>query len=201
MSTAADAKVILAYLMEHCGIPSAAGEGAGTGGDTGTGESRESSLFRRIRGLEDAEKIISLLHQELTIARRFTIGRLLDSGITEADGYRLETITDTITSVDAAKLFREVPELYEKIARVPAHILVKELGHDMLRSMLIEAKGADAVRRYDTISVEDLDAVFSSAEDAAPYKRTISYPAGYAVRETGGGGTGSPEAGSAEAAL
>ena len=66
----------------------------------------------------------------------------------------------------------------------------------MLRSMLIEAKGPDAVRRYDTISVEDLDAVFSSAEDAAPYKRTITYPAGYAVRETGGG-----EAGAKEAAL
>ncbi|HJJ60255.1 MAG TPA: hypothetical protein O0Y08_05295 [Methanocorpusculum sp.] len=124
------------------------------------------------------------MHQELTIARRYTIGRLLDSGITEADGYRLETITDTITSVDAAKLFREEPELYEKIARIPAHILVKELGHDRLRSMLIEAKGPDAVRRYDTISIEDLDAVFSSAEDAAPYKRTITYPAGYAVRET-----------------
>ena len=56
MSTAADAKVVLAYLMEHCGIPSAAGEGAGTGGDPGTGESRESSLFSRIGGLEDAEK-------------------------------------------------------------------------------------------------------------------------------------------------
>ena len=184
MNASADAKVILAYLMEHCGIPSAAGEGAGTGGDTGTGESRESSPFRRIRGLEDAEKIISLMHQELTIARWYTIGRLLDSGITEADGYRLETITDTITSVDAAKLFREEPEFYEKLARVPAHILVKELGHDRLRSMLIEAKGPDAVRRYDTISIEDLGAVFSSAEDAAPYKRTITYPAGYAVRET-----------------
>ena len=185
MSTAADAKVILAYLMEHCGIPSAAGEGSGTGGDTGTGESRESSLFRRVRGLEDAEKIISLLSKELTLAKRYTIGRLLDGGVTEADGYRLETITDTITSVDAAKLFRDEPELYEKIARIPAHILVKELGHDRLRSMLIEAKGPDAVRRYDTISVEDLDAVFSRAEDAAPYKRTITYPAGYAVRETG----------------
>ena len=66
----------------------------------------------------------------------------------------------------------------------------------MLRSMLIEAKGPDAARRYDTISVEDLDSVFSSAEDAAPYKRTISYPAGYAVRVTGGG-----EAGAKEAAL
>ena len=181
MSTAADAKVILAYLMEHCGIPSAAGEGSGTGGDTGTGESRESSLFRRIRGLEDAERIISLIGKELTIARRYTIGRLLDGGVTEADGYRLEEVRETITSVDAAKLFREEPELYEKIARIPAHILVKELGHDRLRSMLIEAKGPDAARRYDTISVEDLDAVFSSAEDAAPYKRTISYPAGYAV--------------------
>ena len=196
MSSTADAKVILAYLMEHCGIPSAAGEGAGTGGDPGTGESRESSLFRRIRGLEDAEKIISLLSKELTLAKRYTIGRLLDGGVTEADGYRLETITDTITSVDAAKLFRDEPELYEKIARIPAHILVKELGHDRLRSMLIEAKGADAVRRYDTISVEDLDAVFSSAEGAAPYKRTITYPAGYAVRVTGGG-----EAGAKEAAL
>ena len=174
MSTAADAKVILAYLMEHCGIPSAAGE-------DNSPESPESSPFRRIRGLEDAEKIISLLSKELTLAKRYTIGRLLDGGVTEADGYRLETITDTITSVDAAKLFHEEPELYEKIARIPAYILVKELGHDRLRSMLIEAKGPDAVRRYDTISVEDLDAVFSSAEDAAPYKRTISYPAGYEV--------------------
>ena len=193
MSTAADAKVILAYLMEHCGI--AVPEG------TGTGESRESSLFRRIRGLEDAERIITLLHQELTIARRYTIGRLLDGGITEADGYRLEAAVETITSVDGAKLFRDEPELYEKIARIPAYILVKELGHDRLRGMLIEAKGADAVRRYDTISVEDLDAVFSCAEDAVPYKRTITYPAGYAVRETGGGETGSADAGSAEAAL
>ena len=193
MSTAADAKVILAYLMDHCGIPSAAGEGSGTGGGSGTGESRESSLFRRIRGLEDAERIITLIGKELTIARRYTIGRLLDGGITEADGYRLETITDTITSVDAAKLFRDEPELYEKIARIPAHILVKELGHDRLRSMLIEAKGADAARRYDTISVEDLDAVFSSAKDAAPYKRMITYPAGYAVRETGGGEAGAKE--------
>ena len=194
MSTAADAKVILAYLMEHCGI--AVPEG------TGTGESRESALFRRIRGLEDAEKIISLLSKELTLAKRYTIGRLLDGGVTEADGYRLETIRETITSVDAAKLFRDEPELYEKTARVPAHILVKELGHDMLRSMLIEAKGADAVRRYDTISVEDLDAVFSSAEDAAPYKRTITYPAGYAVREANrGGDAGSADAGSVEAAL
>ena len=193
MSTAADAKVILAYLMEHCGI--AVPEGACTG------ENPESCLFRRIRGLEDAEKIISLLSKELTIARRYTIGRLLDGGITEADGYRLETITDTITSVDAAKLFRDEPELYEKIARIPAHILVKELGHDRLRSMLIEAKGADGVRRYDTISVEDLDTVFSSAEDAAPYKRTITYPAGYAVRETGGGEAGRAEAGAKEAAL
>ena len=185
MSTAADAKVILAYLMEHCGI--AVPEGAGTG------ESRESSLFRRIRGLEDAEKIICLLAKELTIARRYTIGRLLDGGIMEAGGYRLEAAVETITSVDAAKLFREEPELYEKIARIPAHILVKELGHDRLRSMLIEAKGPDAVRRYDTISVEDLDAVFSSAEDAAPYKRMITYPAGYAVRETGGGEAGAKE--------
>ncbi|MCQ2358312.1 MAG: hypothetical protein MJ005_06110 [Methanocorpusculum sp.] len=201
MSTAADAKVVLAYLMEHCGIPSAAGEGAGTGGDPGTGESRESSLFRRIRGLEDAERIISLIGKELTIARRYTIGRLLDGGVTEADGYRLEEVRETITSVDAAKLFREEPELYEKIARIPAHILVKELGHDRLRSMLIEAKGPDAARRYDTISVEDLDAVFSSAEDAAPYKRTISYPAGYAVRETGGGEAGRAEAGAKGAAL
>ena len=175
MSTAADAKVILAYLMEHCGIPSAAGGGEG----------HESSLFRRIKGLEDAERIITLIGKELTIARRYTIGRLLDGGVTEADGYRLETIRETITSVDAAKLFRDEPELYEKIARIPAYILVKELGHERLRSMLIEAKGPDAVRRYDTISVEDLDAVFSSAEDAAPYKRTITYPAGYAVRETG----------------
>ena len=175
MSTAADAKVILTYLMEHCGIPSAAGEGAGTG------ENPESCLFRRIRGLEEAEKIISLIGKELSIARRYTIGRLLDGGITEADGYRLETIRETITSVDAAKLFRDEPELYEKIARIPAHILVKELGHDRLRSMLIEAKGPDAARRYDTISVEDLDAVFSSAEGAAPYKRMIIYPAGYEV--------------------
>ena len=198
MSTAADAKVILAYLMEHCGIPSAAGEGSGTGGGSGTGEntgeSRESTLFRRVRGLEDAEKIISLLSKELTLAKRYTLGRLLDGGVTEADGYRLETITETITSVDAAKLRRDEPELYEKIARIPAHILVKELGHDRLRGMLIEAKGADAVRRYDTISVEDLDAVFSCAEDAVPYKRTIRCPAGYAVRETGGGETGSAEA-------
>ncbi len=60
MSTAADAKVILAYLMEHCGIAGgegmSPGAGAGTEGDTGTGESRESSLFSRIGGLEDAEK-------------------------------------------------------------------------------------------------------------------------------------------------
>ena len=174
MSTAADAKVILAYLMEHCGIPSAAGE-------DNSPESPESSLFRRIRGLEDAERIITLIGKELTIARRYTIGRLLDGGVTEADGYRLEEVRETITSVDAAKLFRDEPGLYEKIARIPAHILVKELGHDRLRSMIIEAKGSDAVRRYDTISVEDLDVVFSSAEDAAPYKRTISYPAGYEV--------------------
>ena len=196
MSNAADAKVILAYLMEHCGIPSAAGDGSGTGGDPGTGESRESSLFRRIRGLEDAERIITLIAKELTLAKRYTIGRLLDGGVMEADGYRLEEVRETITSVDAAKLFRDEPELYEKIARIPAHILVKELGHDMLRSMLIEAKGADAARRFDTISVEDLDAVVSRAEDAAPYKRTISYPTGYEVRETGGG-----EAGAKEAAL
>ena len=193
MSTAADAKVILAYLMEHCGI--AVPEGAGTG------ENPESCLFRRIRGLEEAEKIISLIAKELILAKRYTIGRLLDGGVTEADGYRLEEVRETITSVDAAKFRREEPELYEKTARVPAHILVKELGHDMLRSMLIEAKGPDAARRYDTISVEDLDAVFSSAEDAAPYKRTITYPAGYAVRETGGGGAGSAEAGAKEAAL
>ena len=187
MSTAADAKVILAYLMEHCSIPSAAGE-------ENPPESPESSLFRRIRGLEDAERIISLIAKELTLAKRYTIGRLLDGGITEADGYRLEEVTETITTVDAAKLFRDDSGLYEKIARVPAHILVKELGHDRLRSMLIEAKGADAARRSDTISVEALDAVFSRAEDAAPYKRTISYPAGYAVRESGRGGAGSKEA-------
>ncbi|MDO5847841.1 MAG: hypothetical protein Q4Q20_06090 [Methanocorpusculum sp.] len=171
MSTAADAKVILAYLMEHCGIPSAAGEG----------ESRESSLFHRIRGLEDAEKIITLIAKELAVARRYTIGRLLDDRVTEADGYRLETITDTVTSVDAAKLLRDEPELYEKIARVPAHILVKELGHDRLRGMLIDTRGIDAARRFDTISIEDLDAVFSSAEEAAAYKKTVTFPAGYEV--------------------
>ena len=166
------AEVILGYLIEHCGIHD---------GGKPAAESPEARLFTRIRGLETAGQAVSLVAQELSLARRFTIGQLLDEGVTEAGGYRLEEVTDTVTTADAAKLFLEEPELYEKIAKVPAHVLVRELGHGRLRGMLIEACGAEKVRRFDTISVEDLDAVFSRGEDAARFRKTITFPAGYRV--------------------
>ena len=172
------AEVILGYLIEYCGIQGIGGTGE-TGGNSG--ESIEARLFTRIRGLEAAERAASLVARELSLAKRYTIGRLLDYGITESDGYRLKTVTETTTSVDKELLRREEPALYEKIARVPANILVRELGHDTLRSMLLEACGSEKVRQYDTVAVEDLDAVFSHGAEAARFKRTITYPAGYEV--------------------
>ena len=138
--------------------------------------------FERAHSLYTAKEVLEVIIKELEYAYINTIAPFIDTGCltSEDKRYKLEAVTKSVTTVDKLKLLRNEPEFYEKIARVSASIFVKELGHDFLRNKLIEKIGIDKVHAYDTINLDDFNALeFLDKDTKADYRRASSHVVEY----------------------
>ena len=142
--------------------------------------------FERAYSLYTAKEVLELIIKELEYAYVNTVAPLIDTGclVSEDKRYKLEAVTKSVTTVDKAKLLRNEPEFYEKIARVSAATFVKELGHNYLRNALIEKIGIDKVHAYDTLSIKDFDAGFLDKDTKADYRRASSHVVEYRMIKT-----------------
>ncbi|HJJ31748.1 MAG TPA: hypothetical protein O0X97_05840 [Methanocorpusculum sp.] len=139
--------------------------------------------FERAYSLQTVKETLELIIKELELAYVNTVGFLLDTGQRSSSDklYRLEEVTEFITAVDKQKLLRNEPEFYEKVARVSASTFVKELGHNVLRNLLIDKCGLEKVHLYDTVNIKDFDAAYPDKSTAGEYRKAGSHTAEYRI--------------------
>ncbi|HJJ38614.1 MAG TPA: hypothetical protein O0X42_00620 [Methanocorpusculum sp.] len=139
--------------------------------------------FGRAVWLSHAASALKKVLSEVEAEYRIAVEVILDDGIVD-DTYELVQLTKEERMLDGAKLRVNNPALYSQCAFVDADKMVKAVGKPVLRQMLIEKLGADAVLPLESVTIQSVEEIVGR-ECAEEYITCVTVPNGYVVREKG----------------
>ena len=123
------------------------------------------------------KKVLAEVEAEYRIAAEV----IIEDGLTD-DTYEMIPLTKQERMIDAEALRRNNPGLYEQCAFVDADLMVRTLGHSVLRRMVIEKLGADKVLPLESVTIASVKDVLGDVEFPECIK-TLTVPNGYVIRK------------------
>ena len=123
------------------------------------------------------KKVLAEVEAESKIAAEV----ILDDGLTD-NTYEIVPLTKQERMIDADALRRNNPGLYEQCAFVDADLMVRTLGRSVLRRMMIEKLGSDAVLPLESVTIASVKDVLGD-EEFPEYIKTVTVPNGYVIRK------------------
>ena len=123
------------------------------------------------------KKVLAEVEAESKIAAEV----IIEDGLTD-DTYEMILLTKQEREIDAEALRKNNPALYEQCAFVDADLMLKTLGRQVLRRMMIEKIGADKVLPLESVTIASVKDVLGDVE-FPEYIKTLTVPNGYVIRK------------------
>lgn len=140
--------------------------------------------FPRAFWLKGAAAVLRKVLSEVEAEYKRSVEVILDDGLTD-ERYELVPLFKQERMLDADKLKRDEPALYEQCAFVDADLMVKTLGKPVLRQMMIEKLGKEKVSPLESVTIESVKEIVGDVR-VEDYITRISVPNGYVIREKEG---------------
>ena len=140
--------------------------------------------FSRAVWLKNAASALRRVLVEVEAEYKRAAEVILDDGLLD-ERYEIVPLIKEERRLDERKLREENPALYEQCAFVDADLAVKVLGRPVLRQMLIEKLGKDAVSPLESVTIESVKEIVGDVR-VEDYISRISVPNGYVIREKEG---------------
>ena len=140
-----------------------------------------SEWFRKALWLSGVAAALKKVLAEVEAESKIAAEVILDDGLTN-ELYEFVPVMKQERMIDADALRRNNPGLYEQCAFVDADLMVRTLGRQVLRRMMIEKLGADKVLPLESVTIASVKDVLGTVE-FPEYIKTITVPNGYVIRK------------------